>query len=310
MPGIEDDLTEQEKAELEAFENSAPPAAEDGEPTPAAAPAPAAEEPGQAQPGPTDGGDEPDDLEAFRAKHAGKSPEELLALAHSQLKRANRVGFEARQSGETLKQIQDRARAVLEAKKQQAAGTIEGLEARRAALKQKIQDDPDAATAEIMEMLLDRDKQAVEAEVDVATAEAEVQEAMAFAGQYIPELHQQAPKMFNFAVEMGFQPDEVHAIRDGRQLVMLHLATVAGNAIKAGLMRPDGTFIAPQPGNAQPTDPRLQADNPPNGFGRKPAAAGGAQKSQADALNDLLNMSDADLAKLGDDELMRLTGMA
>jgi hypothetical protein len=306
MPPFDDDLTDEERAELEAFENTTPPAdIDDADPNPA--PAPAQEPPAQQQ-APADDGNEPDDIEAFKAKYAGKTPEELIQIAYAQSKRANKVGFEARQTGETLKQFQERARAVLEQKKQQAAGTLEGLEARRAALKQKIQDDPDAATAEIMEMLLDRDKQAVQSEVEAAEVEAQVQEALAFAGQYIPEFHTRAPQMFSTAVELGFQPEEVHAIRDGRQLVVLHLATAAANAMKAGLMDRFGNFTAPQPGTNQPTDPRLQADNPPNGFGRKPAPAGGA-RSQQDQLNDLLNMSDADLAKLGDEELMRITGM-
>lgn len=310
MADFDDDLSEQEKAELAAFENSTPPADVDDadpQPTPTPAPAPApAQEPQQAQP---EAGDEPDDLEAFKAKHAGKSPEELLALAHAQIKRANRVGFEARHAGETLKQFQDRARAALEAKKQQAAGKLEGLEARRAELRQKIQDDPDAATTEIMEMLLERDKAAVQADVDAAEVETQVQEALTFAGQYIPDFHTRAPQMFNTAVELGFQPEELHAIRDGRQLVVLHLATMAGNLMRAGVIDRLGNLVAPQPGNPQPTDPRLAADNPPNGFGRKPAAPGGGQKSQADAMNDLLNLSDAELAKMDDGELMKLAGM-
>jgi hypothetical protein len=117
-----------------------------------------------------------------------------------------------------------------------------------------------------------------------------------FASAVIPEFEKRAPQINAFGRELGYSPEELGSVVDGRQIVTLHLASIAGNMIKAGLIDPSGKFMKlPQP----VADPKPGAEQPQRAaFSRQPARKPGQQLSLEQQLEAINNMSDADLEKL------------
>lgn len=251
-----------------------------------------------------DAGDD-DQWRDFLDKHKGKSPEELARLAFQQNKRANRASYDGRQAQERLNSVLGR---IEEAKK----ARVTALEQQRAEFDRKLETDPDAATREAYEQSLRREQAEAEAEADREAFEARAGAAVEFASAYIPDFAQRAPAIRDFGLEMGFTQDEVHGLVDGRQIVTLHLAAIAGNMMKAGLIDPSGKFLKlPEPvkpresGDEQGEKPQRRTQ-----FSRQPARGPGTQKSLEERLADISNMSDADFAKLSDTELDALLEQA
>lgn len=307
----DDELTDEERKLLET-DNTIPPAEDDdSNPVPietieaeagvtkapdpaAAAPAPAAAAPAaEAAPpaaaaapaGATDA-----ELAAFLEANKGKTPEELATALFQQNKRASTAGFQARRTAAQLQQIQERAREA-QARQQQFTEQI-GTDRER--FKALIQDDPDKA----LSLIFDKMTEQTGAVIDDAADEAAVTAAVELAETAIPGFGQLAGQVRGFGREMNFSEEELAGIRDGRQLVTLHLASVAGQMIKAGLIDVYGRVRALPPA-VDNSDPRLAPGRAvPQTLSGLPASAPAAGKTVEGQLQDFLSMSDEDFAKL------------
>ncbi|HEV2080416.1 MAG TPA: hypothetical protein VGR19_11050 [Allosphingosinicella sp.] len=301
----EDQLSAEEEAALKALEtDNTPPPPDSSDEAPAPddpaaasppAPAPAADPgadpaaPPAADPaGPVAGTSENPEFQSWLEKHKDKTPEQLAELAFNANKRANREGFRARQSGETAAQ----AAARLEERRQD-------IERRRTEFEGKLKDDPDAATLALHNERLDQELADAEAEAHSAR----IDDAIGFAATYIPDFQQTAPEIFAFGAEVGYTPEELRSVSDGRDLVVLNLARVAGNLLKAGIIDVRGNFLqAPQPIADNPTDPRLTGPEPPRTHGG-PARANGGGTSVEAQLAAYLNMTDEQFEALTPEQL-------
>lgn len=301
-----EEFTEEEQAAYDSLQldNTPPPDEDDAQPgadavAPVANPVPA--EPAAPAPAPAEGG-EPDaeKFEAFKKLHEGKSADELLTLFFQQERRANRSSYDARQATERLQSIVTRARQTLEQKTSE-------IQARREAFQRQLEEDPDAATRALAESRFTEEEEAARAEVERAEREARIESAFGLAMAAIPDLPNKIGGIYQFGSEMNFSKDELEAIDDGRQLVTLWLASLAGNLIRGQMMDLQGNLIAAPPAVAA-TDPRLSMPNAPRTLTAAPSRPANATKTVEEQINDLLAMSDADFGKLSVEELKRLTG--
>lgn len=250
-----------------------------------------------------DAGDEQDnagDWEAFLAKHKGKSPEELAKLAFQQQKRANREAYDGRQSHERLQSLLDRIQQTRDARLQE-------VQQKRTDFDKRINEDPDAALREAhSERLAEQERQIAE-QADREAFQARAAQAIDIASRAIPNFHEEAPKIADWAQnEMGFTAEEVAGIADARMIGTLYLARMAGNLMKAGIINPDGTMgQLPQSvkSNSNGTEGNAQRRS---SFGKQPARGSQPSKSFEDQLEDVANMSEADFAKLDDAQLEAL----
>ena len=306
----DDELTTEEEEILKA--GIAPPAADEGDPpTPTDAPAaadpaadpaavvdPAAVADPAAAPVPTD---EDKELAAFLERHKGKSSEELAKLALQQSKRASRSEFQARNAASMVQNLADRAAAARARKDELAAAA----EAKKTGFRDKLASDPDAATAELYDLRVDGEI----AEADAELARVGYQQAAAFAVQHIPEFAQTWPEMHGIANEFGYTDDELDQISDGRQLVMLGLATYAARAIKSGLMDNRGRLTIPQAGTPA-MDPRLAAPDALASVGGTRGVAGGSTLTNEQELARLYALPDAEFNKIPDEVINALLKQA
>lgn len=262
----------------------------DGEPEPE----PKSEQ--DSQPDADDGGDDDDandELRRFLAKHKDKTPEQLVELAFQQQKRANRAEFTERKTREDLSTVLSRIQAARDAK-------INAIAERRRAAAEKVENDPDAALLEAHEALLKREESEELGALDAAEQEARAAAAIELAASCIPDFAQRAPQIRQFGIDLGFEPSEVDSIMDGRQIVTLHLASIAGRMMQAGIIDTSGKFLQ------LPEAAQEQEQSPPTrgtGFNRAPARSAKASRSVSDQLADIANMSDEDFEKLDDKEL-------
>lgn len=240
------------------------------------------------------------ELEAFKAAHTGKTPEELIEIAFNQSKRAARTGFEARQVKTDVAEV---ARRATDALAQRLAKTKQD----RADFDAQLESDPDAATRRLAHEKFDREEADALAEAERIQHEARIDEAFDLASRAIPDLQTQYPKIAEFGTEMGYSVDEVKGIADGRDLTVLWLASLAGNMMKAGVIDLRGNMVA-KPAATATTDPRLTAPAALTTLSSAPGRAAPSAQDPASALKGLLAMSDDDFSKLSDDELARLTG--
>lgn len=293
----DDDLTEEELKLLnegmsdstvppEDDADGVPPADEGGEPAPAA-PAPAATEAPAAEPAANDDGG----MSEFMAKHAGKSPEELLRIAFQQSQRAGKAEVTQRQTQEQIDSIRTRAQEVLAQRRQAIAEKRENF-------KTRLQEDPDAATLELHEQLLAREEAAAEGEEHLAR----IDSAIELASTVIPDFANRYKDIAAFGGELNFTPEEINAIDDGRQIVTLYLASIAGNMIKSGVMDVAGNFRS-MPTPTAETDPRLKLPEKTMTSLSNPGSTTDASGDTAQALANMLQMSDADFDKMSDAEI-------
>lgn len=326
----DDELTDEERAAIAAADqsNELPPAEDDDEqnaPPADPAPAPAAEEKkpaekpkpaeepkaaAEAEPKPAaeaqpaqPAQDEEARFTAFMEKHKDKSPEELARLAFQQSARANKGEATARVAGQNLQQLADRAKAAIERRNSIATGAVQ----KKTGFREKLQSDPDAATAEIHDRLVEREVAEADAEVDQAL----VEQAIGFASAHIPDFGNRWDGMKSLATEMGYTPQEIAGIRDGRDIVMLSLAQISANLIKAGVIDVSGNLRAQAEPTTEATDPRLTAPDAAQTLGSGGNRANGGGKTPEEQLQDLLNLSDADFDKLDPAQLesiMRAAG--
>lgn len=302
---MDEEFTPEELAALQSLENdNTPPPTDDEEGgsapvAPADATPPAPDAAASTTP-PADGADaDAAKFEAFRAKHADKTPDELLRMFFQQESRANRMAFDARQAQDQRNQVIERARQALEDQKRQ-------IQDRRKAFNDQLENDPDAATRALAEERFNAEERRAIAEAENAEREARIDEAYALAATAIPDLPTQMKDIFAFGQEMNYTPEELNGIVDGRDIVTLYLAKLSGTMIKAGLMDIRGNMVGTPPSVAA-TDPRLTAPAPIRTVGSAPARAPNATRSPEDALADILTLSDAEFAKLSIEQLMKLT---
>lgn len=236
---------------------------------------------------------------AWQAQHAGKTPEEMARLAFQQSQRASGAEARARQSGQSLAQINDRVKAASD----RAATARQAVKDRQQRFDEQLQTDPDAATRALRD-----ERDSVElARIDAEEHGARVEAAIGLASQALPDFSERAPAVFAFGGEMGYSKDELAGISDGRDLVVLSLADMAGRLIKGGLMDMKGNLIsAPSPVAATPTDPRLTAPTPHQSLSSAPARPAASGRVPVQQATDLLSMSDADFSKLPPAELEAL----
>ena len=301
MPGPFDDELTPDEEKLLRENSSLPPAEDDEENAPSAdrakeeaAPADASkpEEAPKAEDQPAAEEDEDAEVAAFLEKHRGKSPEELARIALQQTKRANKEAASGRVMRENLSAITERVKAAAAARAEAEKTAAE----RKTQFRERLSSDPDAATADLHDKLVDSEVAAARA----AEAQARVDAAIEFGSAHIPEFDKRWPQMQSTLEEIGFAPEELDGINDGRTLVVAYLATIAANAIKAGLMDRSGTITAPQP---QPvaeivTDPRLKGPDPVKTLG----STGGRSTKGAASVEQQL----ADLANMPEDEFNKL----
>ena len=304
MPGPYDEtLTAEEQDVLKQFDGSTelPPPDDSGETDPAAAAAP---DPVPADPVPA--ADAPDpELAAFLEKHKGKSTDELAKLAFDQNKRAN--GDAARARTETKKVVDFQAKLAAAAARVQA--TRDGNEAERTRFEEQLRNDPDAATKALHDRLLGNDQQTAEQELFAAQQEA----ARGVFAQAVPDADRHLPAAFDFAREFNYTDEEIANISDPRDMVMLHLASITGRMVKAGLIDVQGNILMqPDGATTSTTDPRLAAkpglQTLGSGGGRPSAAATGVDEQ----LQSMLSMTEDEMAALPPEKfaaIMRAAGM-
>lgn len=319
MAGINDDLSADEQKALDTFmttDNTAPPADEQEGAPAAPAPAPAPAEPAApaapAAPAPTAPADpaappaapapteqtEDERFAAWRAQHEGKTPEELARLAFQQTQRANGAEGRARTANQSLQQINER----VEAARTRAAAARQAIADRQKTFNEQLQTDPDAATKTLRDERDAADLAAIDAEEHSARVDA----AIGLASTAFPDFEQRAPSVYGFGGEMGYSKEELAGISDGRDLVVLTMAEGMARLMKAGLVdaRTMQLRAAPPPVvDPAPTDPRLTAPAPVATLSSTPARPANANATPGRQATDLLNMSDADFAKLPPAEL-------
>jgi hypothetical protein len=260
------------------------------EPAPAKAPEPKAGEEPQPKPAevpPVDqAAAEAAEFAAFLEKNKGKTPEELARLAFQQTKRATKEAATARQVKTKVGAVAQRVRAAAESREKIASTVPELKEKFRA----RLAEDPDAAVAELFDGLVDSKL----SEADAAVQSARIDDAITFADTYIPEFGQNWPQMHELANELGFKDEEVNAIDDGRTLVALYLANIAGRLMKAGIIDRLGNIQNIPQIEPTPLDPRLSAPDPQPTLGGGRPKPGGTQ-SLEEQLNAIAQMSDPEL---------------
>lgn len=242
-------------------------------------------------------------LQAFIERHKDKPAAELAQLIENREKRQAREGFKLRQRGRSPEAIQA-DRAALAARRQAIAGDKNALE-------KAIEEDPDAATRALANHALNSDLERI-AQAEAALVQEEhiqrVDQAIAFGAQHITDFPNVYPQMREFAQAVGYTDEEIDGVADGRDLVVLNLARIAGNLILAKAIDLRGNLLPQvQPVAPAPTDPRLTAPRPPATHSGAAAIAAPSQTIEQQ-INAVLGMSDADFAKLPEAEINRLMG--
>lgn len=308
MPGTDDDVfdeifTDDEQKILNDGGTAPAPDVVDEKPatTPAVTdPAPADPAAPAADDKPADSATPDKELADFLALHADKTPAQLAELLFQQQKRADRAGFAARNSQKAIEDIRTRAAETLKARKDK-------IEADKKTFAETLEADPDKAAQLLADRAFAADEQAAQDAADKLNQELRFDEAINFAGKYIPEFEKVAPSMQAFGAEMGFSPQEVATIDDGRQLVTLYLASVAGALMKAGAIDLKGNLRAAKAVADEVTDPRLKAPG-----AHTTAGAGGGQPATTVPLDKqaaaLLQMNEDDFGKLSDADLEKIFG--
>ena len=229
------------------------------------------------------------DLAAFLEKHKGKPPEELARLAFNYQKRAGKAEAQNRQVNGRLQEISQRTTQLIERRNLLAQRAAE----RKTQFREKLTSDPDAATAELHDQLVDQEV----AEADEAARVARLDQAIVFADEHIPEFGKQWPQMVGLAKEFGYNDDELNQIEDGRALVMLSLANHAARLIKAGIMDRLGNIdLSKIPsGEAALTDPRLTVPDPQRTLGGRAAGSTASAQTVEQQLAAIEAMTDKEL---------------
>lgn len=240
------------------------------------------------------------DWEAFLAKHKGKSAEELAKLAFQQQKRANREAYDGRQSHERLQSLLDRIQQTRDRQMQE-------LQQKRADFEKRVNEDPDAALREAHSERLAEQERQISEQAEREAFQARAAQAIDIAARAIPNFHEEAPKIAEWAQkDMGFSPEEVAGIADARMIGTLYLARIAGNMMKAGIINADGTMGSLPQAVQTNGDGRTNDVQRRTSFGKQPARGAQVAKSFDEQLSDIANMSDEDFGKLSESELEAL----
>jgi hypothetical protein len=240
-------------------------------------------------------------LSAFIARHKDKSPEQLAELLENRGKRSNKQAFQARR-GKSPEQIKNE-RELLAA---QRASSQRGTQT----FKEKLENDPDAAASELHDRLAQQELERIaaqEAALDRDEANLRFDTAIEVGDKYIPDFRETYPAMVQFAHDVGYSQEEVNGIDDGRDLIILNLARIAGNLMQTKVIDTTGRLL-PQikAVNDTPQDPRLTAPAPI--ATHTGASGGGAALTLEQQAAAATTMSDADFEKLSPEMLNKLMG--
>lgn len=298
LPGvIEGDSDADNAAAIAAAEAEAAAKATPAPPPPAEAPP---VDPNAPPPPPAPPADET--LAQFIERHKDKPPAELADLIANREKKERRAGFEMRRRG--------RAPDAIAADRVALAARKTALTGKTAEFDEKLKTDPDAASRLLHEQNLAREADEV-ARSEQALADEEFlarqDEAIGFAAKYIPDLPTTYPEIAAFGQNMGYSAEEVDGISDGRDMVTLYLASLAGKLMQGKVIDIRGNLL-PQvkPVNEVPVDPRLNVPPPPPTH-TAPAATT-AEQTPDQVVDGMLGMSDEDFAKLDPNVLNRAMG--
>lgn len=307
--GFNDELTAEEEAKLVELSTSAtpPPASSEGEdadaapaaaePAPGAEPAaaaPAAGEPAAAEPvadvNAEADADAKETFDAFAAKHKDRTPDELLKLAFQKEQARKSARFDAKAARDIVTDLRDGLQ------KRQAART-EQQKQERAAFDETLANDPDKAAT----MAFDRQQAREREEAEAIEWQGYVAAQTEICRTAIPRFSEVAPEMMQFGVErLGYEPQQVQAAHDSRDMIALYMASRFDRLVQAGIVNFDGSLVnagQPAPAAAAPAAAAPIGRQAPLTLSAAPGTGGGGAKSLKDQAQDLLSMNDADFDK-------------
>ena len=302
IEGFDEALSEDEEkklAELSAAHQPPEPSSEgeDPDPKPAAEPGkePAAAEPGKEPGEVTDANADADkeakeSFEEFAAKHKDRSPEELLKLAFQKEQARKTARFDAKAARDVVNGLRD-------AVQKRAADRAQAQAAEKSQFKTRLAEDPDAAVEEAF----DRQQRREREEAEAADWQGYVAAQTQICENVIPRFREVAPQMMQFGVErLGYDPAQVQAAHDSRDMIALYMASQFDRLVQAGIVNFDGSMAnggaAPANGGAAPANAGIPRQAPKT-LSTASGGAGGGSKSLKDQAQDLLAMSDADFDK-------------
>jgi hypothetical protein len=273
---------------------------DDGKPADKAAPAAPAK--------PADQDTTPDDdFAAFTAKHANKTPEELLRIAWQQNKARSEARRGERDARTAAQEAQARVAEIAERIRQAREAKAKELQERDRQFQEELKADPDAAAIRQHREALER-----EAREHQERHWSEFVEAQrSLTREAIPDFDEVQEAIVRYAIEeRGYTPQEVMRAADHRDILTLDKARRFDALVKAGVIDGRGTFrAAPTPAAAAADRARqiVTSRTPANAPRSLSDARGVRPKTGTRALHDkaseLLSLSDDDFSKLDPKEL-------
>jgi hypothetical protein len=231
--------------------------------------------------------------EQFAAKHKDRSPEELLKLAFQKEQARKSARFDAKEARDVVTQIRDGMQRRL-------ADSQTRRNQERDRFNQTLAEDPDKAA-----------QMAFDAVQNKEAEEEQAREWQNYVGQQtqitrnvIPNFEAVAPELMSFGVErMGYEPGQVQAAHDARDIITLYFASRFDKLVQAGIVDMEGRVLnasagaAPAAAAAAPAGQGRAPRTPPLTMSSAPGSGGGNAKSLKDQAQDILTMSDADFDK-------------
>jgi hypothetical protein len=171
--------------------------------------------------------------EQFAAKHKDRSPEELLKLAFQKEQARKSARFDAKEARDVVTQIRDGMQRRL-------ADSQTRRNQERDRFNQTLAEDPDKAA-----------QMAFEAVQNKEAEEEQAREWQNYVGQQtqitrnvIPNFEAVAPELMSFGVErMGYEPGQVQAAHDARDIITLYFASRFDKLVQAGIVDMEGRVL-------------------------------------------------------------------
>lgn len=247
------------------------------------------------------------DFAAFTAKHASKSPEELLRIAWQQNKARSEARRGERDARTAAQEAQARVSEIAERIRQAREAKAKELQERDRQFQEDLKADPDAAAIRQHRETLEREARDLQERQWGEFVEAQ----RSLTREAIPDFDEVQADIVRYAIEeRGYSPQEVMRAADHRDILTLDKARRFDALVKAGVIDGRGTFrAAPTPAAAAADRARtiVGSRTPANAPRSLSDARGVRPKTGARALHDkaseLLALNDADFSKLDPKEL-------
>lgn len=231
-------------------------------------------------------------FEQFAAKHKDRSPEDLLKLAFQKEQARKAARFDAKEARDVVTGLRDGMQRRLSESQQRR-------EQEKQRFNQTLAEDPDKAAQMAFEAV-----QTKEAEEEQAREwNTYVASQTEISRNIIPNFDQVGGELMSFGVErMGYDPAQVAAAHDARDIVTLYYASRFDKLVQAGVVDMEGRLVNPAavqqtaPTNAAPAR-SVPARTPPLTMSSAPGNGGGGSRSLKDQAAELLTMSEADFEK-------------